>query len=111
MPIDEGMLLKISIISALLGLVILFILSGSITVDETTIRKMTDGSVSDVVLTGKVVSVTDKGELTILRIEKTESVEVIVFEGSMQIEEGMDVRIKGSVDDGSILAERVERLS
>lgn len=109
-------MLKVSVVCSIVGLVVLYIISGRIEIEETTINKITMGqSDSDVIVKGKVSRIFEKDDLMVLELEKNEKISVVMFRKNFPdyigIKEGDSVEVQGSVEDYNgkkeIIAERV----
>ncbi|MBD3204509.1 hypothetical protein GF327_09540 [Candidatus Woesearchaeota archaeon] len=110
---NENLLLKISLFFSVTGIVLIFIISRSIEINDTTIRKITQGEAEqEILLTGKVSEIHSSDKVTILKIQKTETIDVVMFEPDLNFQKGSKVKIKGSVDEQNdkytIIADKIE---
>ncbi len=96
---QEQILLKIALISAVLGLVALFLVTQRIELSQTQINQI-DQINEDVLIKGVVTRVTDREDLLFLEITKPEKITVIMFkDGIIDIEKGDAVEIIGRTDE------------
>ncbi len=96
---DEQLLLRIALISVILGLVVLFLITQRIELSATQINKI-DGVNEDVLIKGVVTRVTDRGNLLFLEVTKPEKMTVIMFkDGVIDVEKGDAVEVIGRVDE------------
>jgi len=100
---QEKTLLKTALIISLLGLLILYLISGNIEIKEKNIEKITLENKDEFVkLTGIVSRVVDTEKVTIMEITQPQQITVVLFKDenkSMQIQEGNEVEIFGKVDE------------
>ena len=100
---NEKILLKIALICSLVGLFILFIFSGSISIEEKDISKIKQEDIGgDVKVIGTVNKVTNMDKVAFLDIsqEKIEDITVVLFKDkNITLLPGMKVEITGSVED------------
>jgi len=100
---QEKTLLKIALITSLLGLLILYLISSNIEIKEKNIEKITlDNKDEFVKLRGIVSRVVDTEKVTIMEITQPQQITVVLFKDenkSMQIQEGNQVEIFGKVDE------------
>ncbi len=99
----EQTLLKIALICSLLGLLILYLISGNIEIKEKNIEKITlDNKDEFVKLRGIVSRVTDMEKVTIMEITQPQQITVVLFKNenkTMPIQQGNEVEIFGKVDE------------
>jgi len=108
---NEKRLLQVSLIVSGIGILIIFLISNNIDVNDTTIRKINSEELSgDYVLQGKVVDVVSGNGFSRIKLVQEETVEVIVFD-NVSIESGNDVEIIAKVSDDSIIAQRIDILT
>jgi DNA/RNA endonuclease YhcR with UshA esterase domain len=110
---DESFLLKIALVVSVLGIIFLYLISTQIELNDTTIEKITSGSVEDKVsVTGLVTSVKQSGKTTFITLSQTNNVDVVVFSKDVNAAAGDNVKITGRVQDYNgkkeIIADRVE---
>lgn len=99
---QENLILKISLIGALIGILALFFLSEYvIKVDEVSIDKIGELSEgTDVKIKGFIENVKDLDKIAILDVAQLKSIPVILFKsGNITIEEGDYVEITGEVQE------------
>ena len=99
----EQTLLKTALIVSLLGLLILYLISGNIEIKEKNIEKITiDNKDEFVKLTGIVNKVIDTEKVTIMEITQPQQITVVLFKDenkTMPIQEGNEVEVIGKVDE------------
>ena len=110
---NESFLLKIALVVSVLGIVFLYLISTQIELNDTTIEKITSGSVEDKVsVTGLVTSVKQSGQTTFITLSQTNDVEVVVFSKNLSLAAGDVVKIIGKVQDYNgkkeIIADKIE---
>jgi DNA/RNA endonuclease YhcR with UshA esterase domain len=94
---QESTLLKIALAVSLVGIVVLFVLLQSVSVDEAMIGRL-DGMVDEsVVVGGVVLDVTSFEGTTFLRIQKEEMMSVVLFGNVPLVEIGDYVQVRGKV--------------
>lgn len=116
---DEGILLKASIVCTVIGLIVLYLIAGKMTADETAINRITMGQSDDaVIVKGKVSRIFDKENIMIIELQKNEKISVVMFKqnypGHIDLKEGDFVEVTGKVEDykgeKEIIAENVRFL-
>lgn len=116
---DENILLKASIVCTVVGLIVLYLIAGKMTADETAINKITSGMSDDaVVVKGTVNKVIEKENIMIIELQKNEKISVIMFKQNypdfIDISKGDFVEVTGKVEDykgeKEIIAENVRFL-
>jgi len=112
----ESMLLKIALTTSLVGLILLYIFSGRIEIDESSIAKIDRTDIGDFVKVKGIVSkVSDKDSYVVLQIEEPKAINVIFFKdkelGNLSINEQDEVEILGRVSEfkgkQQIVADRI----
>ena len=111
----EQTLLKIALITSLLGLLILYLISGNIELKEKNIEKITIENKDEFVkLNGIVSNLVNSEKVMILEITQPQEITVVIFKNqnnTININEGNEVEIFGKVDEYEgkleIIAERV----
>lgn len=101
---DEKFLLKAAIACSVIGLAVLYLIAGTMKIDETSINKITSGMSDDnVIVEGKVASITEKENVIVIELQKNEKISVMMFKGKypvfMGIKEGDSVEVSGKVSD------------
>ena len=100
---QEKTLLKIALILSLLGLLILYLISDNIEINEKNIEKITlDNKDEFVKLRGIVNKVIDTERVTIMEIMQPQEITVVLFKNenkTMSIQKGNEVEIFGKVDE------------
>lgn len=98
----EKLLLKIALISSLLGIVILFFISEQIKVDETTLDKIDELDVeTSVSVKGIINRITDFDKIAIIELMQPETTTIVLFkEGNItDLKQGDFVRVKGNIQE------------
>ena len=100
----ESTLLKLSIVFSLLGTIVLFYISSSISIEETTVNKITSGSSGEYVLVkGAIASISDKESIMIIDIEKNEKIPVVLFKNDLnnmiELKKGDFVEVRGKTEE------------
>ncbi len=99
----EKTLLKIALICSLLGLLILYLISGNIEIKEKNIEKITLENKDEFVkLKGIVSNVVDTEKVTIMEITQPQQITVVLFKNenkTMPIYKGNEIEIFGKVDE------------
>jgi len=99
----EKNLLKIALITSLLGLSILYLINDNIEIKEKNIEKITiDNKDEFVKLTGIVNRIVDTEKVTIMEITQPQQITVVLFKDenkTMPIQEGNEVEVIGKVDE------------
>ncbi|MBW3012484.1 hypothetical protein KY311_04820 [Candidatus Woesearchaeota archaeon] len=93
----EKTLLKIALISTILGIFSLLVLSEFIELGESTISQIKEMDGGVVRLTGIVEKVIEKDKVIILTVSKKETIDVVVFD-EVSFEKGQHVDVIGEVD-------------
>ena len=95
----EKTLLRIAIISALLGVFLLYIISESITIDESSISKIEDEEIgNDVKVKGVVKDVFNGEKISIVTITQPEEMKIVIME-NISIGEGDYIEVIGEVEE------------
>ena len=98
----EKTLLKIALICSLLGLLILYLISGSIEIKEKNIEKITLENKDEFVkLRGIVSNVVDTEKVVIMEITQPQEITVVLFKDKepVNIQQGNEVEVIGKVDE------------
>ncbi len=115
----EATLLKLALTCSIIGVIGLFFLSETISIDETAISKLDGiGQEERVQLTGIVARVATKGNTTFLTLEKQERVNIVLFSNGAaiydQLHAGENISVLGKVakyqGKPEIVADKVVRL-
>ena len=99
----EKNLLKAAFIASLIGVLILFIVSENISVDEKTISKITFEDLDKKVkIKGLVEKVIDTEKVVIMEVVQAENMDVILFkdgDGTVDVKEGDFIEVIGRVEE------------
>ncbi len=110
---NEKSLLKLALLISILGLILLYIVSKNIVIDDTTIEKITNEEIEgDVVIKGIVKEITERSGTTFIIINQESEIEVIVFSSNVNLSKGDNVKITGQVSEyknqKEIIADKIE---
>ena len=109
----EKALLKIALVASCIGLLLLFIFSKNIEVNEATIDKIDGMQDEEVRIQGVVERVSNMEKVTFIEITQEVSTTVVVFD-NISIETGERIEVIGKVDEyngeSEILAEIIEKI-
>lgn len=109
---NEKHLLITSIIITIIGLIILFFISKSIQINDTTINKIYSGEIKkDVKITGTVKSIDNKNSLSIITLNQIFEIKAIVFESNLTINQNNMIELYGNYDDDTFIVEKIVLLS
>ena len=111
---QEKTLLKIALITSIVGLVVIYVISGNIVIEEKTLEKITIGNKDEFVkVRGMVSRITDLEKVTIMEITQPTEITIIMFKNGNEstiFAEGNEVEIIGKIDEYEgemeIIAER-----
>jgi DNA/RNA endonuclease YhcR with UshA esterase domain len=111
----EKTLLKMALICSLLGLLILYLISGSMEIKEKNIEKITlDNKDEFVKLNGIVSNVVDTEKVVIMEITQPQQITVVLFKdenNAIPVYQGNEIEVIGKVDEYEgkmeIIADRV----
>lgn len=111
----EKTLLRISIIGALVGVFVLYLISDSIKIDETSISKITDENIgNDVKVTGVVKDVFNGEKSSIITITQPEEMKIVVME-NVSVKGGDYIEVIGDVQEYNgrleVMGQRVRVIS
>lgn len=101
---DEGFLLKASLVCSIIGVAALYFIAGRIEIEETPISRITMGqSDGSVAAKGKVSRIFEKEDVMIFELEKNEKISVVIFKKNypqyIGLKEGDFVEVEGKVQD------------
>ena len=97
----ENTLLKIAIICSLVGLVILYLISTKIEVNEYKPNLVNKNIGEDVKLTGTITKIADQGNVVFVEVNQENSITVVMFPDSdyLNLKEGEDIEVFGKVQE------------
>ena len=112
---NEKSLLKLALLISVIGLILLFIISKNIEINDTTIEKITNEEIEgDVVIKGTIKEINSRGSATFLVISQESEIEVIVFSNNVNLSKGDNVKITGQVSEyknqKEIIADKIEKI-
>ena len=98
---NESFLINLAIIVSVLGIVLLYFISGNIEVNDTTIEKITNEEITgSVQIKGKVKEITGTDKVTFLVINQESEIKAIAFD-KLEVNKGDYVEISARVSDDS----------
>jgi DNA/RNA endonuclease YhcR with UshA esterase domain len=100
--LTDSMLIRIALITSLIGIACLYFISGRIEISDKTAAKINSADTEKIVsITGKVKNIRAGESFSVITIEKTELVKIAVFENlsTINFPEGKEIRVKGKVKD------------
>ncbi len=97
----ESTLLKIALISAILGTAALYFIAGQIEVNEKSIDKITSDYIqSDVKIIGHVMKISETDKVAYVDVAQPKSISVVVFkDGKLQLKENDYIEVTGMVEE------------
>lgn len=112
----EKTLLRIALISGIIGIVILFIISDNIEINEKNIDKINKANVEeDVKLTGTISKITQLEKVAFIELEQPATMTIILFKDkNLSLYKGDNVEIIGEIDEYGgeleVIAQRIRVL-
>lgn len=112
-------MLKIALLTAIIGTTILFFISSKIEITETTIDKINKDNLEErVKIKGIVNKITELNKTTFIELTQPSTIDVIVFkdkQGNLSIKPGNKIEIIGNIDEYKgnleIIAQRIRVIS
>jgi|TARA_Y100000310_G_C20514902_1_gene730695 DNA/RNA endonuclease YhcR with UshA esterase domain len=107
----EKTLLRLALGFSLFGILVLYLVSGLISVDEGVISKIDGTDIgSDVRLNAVVSSVESRGTVTLIKVVQLEDMDVVVF-GNVSLNKGDYIEVTGTIDEyegnNQLLADKI----
>ena len=100
---EEKTLLTIAVICAILGIIVLFFISGSLEVKESSITKISDGeSEGEAVLKGTINRFTETEKVVILDLTVQEDITVVMFKqdnAPIVLKKGEKIEVRGRTEE------------
>ncbi|MBW2997080.1 hypothetical protein KY349_01925 [Candidatus Woesearchaeota archaeon] len=93
----EKTLLRIALAASAVGIVVLFLLSQQISVDEAMVSRLDEMVDESVVVTGSVIGVNSLDSVTFVMLQKDEIVTIVLFGKTPLVEVGDLVQVRGKV--------------
>ena len=93
----EDILLKIALITAIIGIVILYLASQRLESTQATINRIDGVEDGSVVISGDVLSIDERNSSTLLRIQTTDIVPVVAFGKVPLVAIGDLVQVRGKL--------------
>ena len=96
---DDKLLLKIALITSIMGIVILYFISSTANIPETKISKINELEESQTVkVTGKIKSISKTEKVTFIELTQEETVKIIVFnDRNLSLEKDENIEITGRI--------------
>ncbi len=97
---NEKTLLKLALVCIVVGLIGLYFISGRISVEEKDISRITYADAEkDVKVSGIISKVENRGNITVVEITQPTKIQVVLFETDLDIAEGSNVDVYGTVEE------------
>ncbi len=94
---QEKTLLKISLICTLVGIFVLFVISNNIEIKESIVNDINGINVDErALIKGTVNRVVNNEKFTIIKLEKKEFIDILLFENFLDLKKGDKIEIRGS---------------
>ncbi|MFA5142382.1 MAG: hypothetical protein WC471_05425 [Candidatus Woesearchaeota archaeon] len=111
---QEKTLLKLAVVSSIIGLIILFVMSSFTQLDNTDISKLTSLDVDKTLkVTGIITKISQTEQTTMLEIAQHNRMPVLIFDTNLTLNKGDEVEIIGKAQDYNgeleLIADRIER--
>ena len=95
----EKTLLKLALGFSLFGIIVLYFISGLISVDSGIISKIDSTNIGDTVrLNALVSSVENRGTITLIKVVQLDDMDVVIF-GNVSLNKGDYIEIIGKIDE------------
>ncbi|MCX8147298.1 MAG: OB-fold nucleic acid binding domain-containing protein, partial [Candidatus Woesearchaeota archaeon] len=98
---EESFLLKSAVVLGIMGVIVLYIISGNLKVDESSISRITFGQEGSIIIRGKVVNSREYNNSFVFDIESKETIPVIVLKKNKNyaelIRQNDSVEVKGKI--------------
>ncbi len=112
---QESALLKLSVVSSIIGLVILFSISSLTEIEYSDINELTLNNLDDTIkVQGLITKVTPKEKITLLEIAQHNKMPIVIFDTNITINPGDEVEILGTVEEYNgkieLIADRIEQI-
>ena len=109
----EKTLLKIALAGSIIGVLVLFLVSGTMEIDQEKIAHIEESHLgSTTKLTGMVSQVSHRGNLTTIELNQLETISVVVFNEHVSLFKGDYIEVTGMIDEYrgnvQVIAEAIE---
>jgi DNA/RNA endonuclease YhcR with UshA esterase domain len=95
----EKTLLRLALGFSLFGVILLYFVSGMISIDEGVISKIDESDLGSIVRLNAVVSSVDnRGSITLIKVVQLRDMDVVVF-GNVSLNKGDYIEITGKIDE------------
>ena len=99
MIMKEKTLLRLSLGFSLFGLIMLYLISGMVFVDEDSISKIDGTDIGNTIKLNAVVSsVENRGTVTLINVVQLENMDVVVFD-NISLNKGEYIEVIGKIDE------------
>jgi len=98
----EKTLLKTALICSVIGVTLLFFISGNISVSEKTIDKINKENLNEYVkVKGSITSIVNSSKVTIIEITQPQSINIVLFKANNTIglEKGDYIEVLGKIEE------------
>ncbi len=96
----EKTLLKVSLAGSLIGILLLFAISGRLNVDEGVISNIDETDIGgEIRIKGVIVDVKKTGSIMLIDIAQLEKMDVVVFSNDFVLNKGDYVEITGKIEE------------
>ncbi len=112
----EKNILKIALISGIIGIIILFIISDNLEINETNIDKINKANIEeDVKLKGIISKITQLDKVAFIELEQPAKMTIIVFKDeNLSLYKGDNIEVIGEIDEYEgeleVIAQRIRVL-
>jgi DNA/RNA endonuclease YhcR with UshA esterase domain len=97
---NESLLLKLSLIFSLIGIIILYLISNKIQINDITIEKINKEELQkSVKIKGRITDTINKEKITILKVLQENEIKVVLFDNNVNFTNGELVEIEGKIDE------------
>ncbi|MBN2421782.1 OB-fold nucleic acid binding domain-containing protein [Candidatus Woesearchaeota archaeon] len=97
---NESLLLKLAVVFSFTGIIVLYLISRNIEINDTTIEKINKEELdNEVKVTGRITSVINREGLTVLEISEQTKISVLLFNNELNFTKGNVVEVHGKIDE------------
>lgn len=112
---QEKTLLKISIISSIIGLIILYLISSFTTIENFEIKDLTLNDLDKTIkVQGLITRITPTDSITILEVAQHNKMPVIIFDTNISTNIGDEISVLGKVEEYNgkieLIADKIEKI-
>ena len=112
----ESTLLKIALISSLVGLLVLYFISTKIEIKDYNPNKLNQNAGDDVKLTGIIAKISDKGDVIFIEVNQQNPITVVLFakDNDLILDNGDNIEVLGQVQEyngkNEIIAQKIRKV-